>query len=469
MGANSKEKRLAKNTLLYTVSNFGTKILTFLIVPLYTHYIKPEQFGIYDTVISLVNLFAPIVILAIYEGLLRWLLKSEDEPDKILSTGLTIYTLMTIATSALMVIIFIIFPWRYSWHFIALVASATFQMVMQYTARGAKRNSAFAISGVLATSVMLALNVVLVIVFDLGIEGMMISLTSAHMIAGIFLVWKLRDLFSFKRYKWSGKLAKAMLVYSILLVPNTVSWWVMNASSKLMMTAMIGAAATGIYAISGKLPSIVNILHTIFYQAWQEQAVSESDSATRDEYYTKIFRMYVLVSMSLVLVLIPFSKLFITWFMDESYKEGFMYVGVLYIASIFSSFSGFYGIGYISSKDTKRAMTTTIIGALLNLAITGAFLKLIGIWAACIASLVSHLTVWLIRVRQSKRYFSIKIDIKSLLVLTVLCSVMCVAICFTNDIITIILTAAAAVVALWFNRGFVCAILDAVGKKLRKN
>ena len=75
----SKETQLIKNTLLYTVSNFGSKILTFLIVPLYTYYLTTSEYGSYDTIVSIVNLIAPICILAINEGLLRWLLKSDEE------------------------------------------------------------------------------------------------------------------------------------------------------------------------------------------------------------------------------------------------------------------------------------------------------------------------------------------------------------------------------------------------------
>ena len=78
-----------------------------------------------------------------------------------------------------------------------------------------------------------------------------------------------------------------MLAYSIMLVPNNISWWVMNTSDRLMLTAMSGAAVTGIYSLANKFPSIVTILLYIIYQAWQEQAVLEYDSDTRDTYYTK--------------------------------------------------------------------------------------------------------------------------------------------------------------------------------------
>ncbi len=460
----SQEKQLVKNTLLYTVSNFGTKILTFLIVPLYTYYISTEQYGIYDTVISLVNLLTPVVMIAIYEGLLRWLLNAKESVDEIISTGFTIFAVSILGASLLAAVVFLIWRWEYSLLFILLIASSAFQMVMQYTARGAKRNRAFAVSGVVSTGLMLVLNVLLITVFHMGIRGLMISLIAAHMGAGLLLTWNLRDLFSLKRYRFNKGLAKAMMIYSVLLVPNTVSWWVMNASSRLMMTAIIGASATGIYAIACKLPSIVNILHTIFYQAWQEQAVMLYDSEERDAYYTKIFNIYMKLSVSVVAMLIPFSKLFIVWFMSEDYKVGFMYVGVLYISSLFSSFSGFYGIGYISSKDTRRAMETTVIGAVLNLAINAALLYFIGIWAACIAGVVSNLAVWIVRIVQTKRYFTIRLDIKTFFVLIGVCSLLCVLTWFTNTLWTLVLLVLAGIFCLVMNRQMVGSICSGIGK-----
>ena len=123
-------------------------------------------------------------------------------------------------------------------------------------------------------------------------------------------------------------------------------------------------------------------MHTLFYQAWQEQAVLEYDSDTRDTYYTKVFNSYMKVACCIVAILIPLSKVVIVLFMDESYLSSYKYVGILYLGAIFSSFSSFYGTGYISAKDTKNAMKTTIVGAIVNFLINLILIPFIGIWAA---------------------------------------------------------------------------------------
>ena len=224
----SKETQLIKNTLLYTVSNFGSKILTFLIVPLYTYYLTTSEYGSYDTIVSIVNLIAPICILAINEGLLRWLLKSDEEEKTVFSTGIIIYVGFIIITNVILTIVFRIYNWEYTWQFIALLSAETLQLVLQFSARGMKKNQVFAVSGVLYTIVMLALNVVLVMVFRKGITGMLASMTMAYVISSLYLLWGMREFLHVSNIRFDKSLAKSMLAYSVLLVPNCISWWVMN-------------------------------------------------------------------------------------------------------------------------------------------------------------------------------------------------------------------------------------------------
>ena len=122
----------------------------------------------------------------------------------------------------------------------------------------------------------------------------------------------------------------------------------------------------------------MNMINTIFYRAWQEQAVIEYDSKTRDRYYSDIFNSYMKICFSIGIMLIPVSKLYIQIFMNSSYTSAYKYIGILIIGSIFCSFSSFYGTGYISAKDTKNATLTTAIGAFIN-CIINAFCVLIRI------------------------------------------------------------------------------------------
>lgn len=468
----NKEKKLVKNTLLYTISSFGTKIFNFLIVPLYTYYLTTSEYGTYDTIYSIIYLIAPMCILAIHEGILRWLLNSEEEDRCIVGTGFSLYFIFIAITDIILIIIFQVYTFSYSWLLILCLTTTTLYEVMQFSIRGIKDNISFAISGVIQTVIMLGMNVFLIIFIKIGIIGMLASLASSQFISSIYLYLKLKKYFKNKKMCFSKKLAKELLIYSIMLVPNNISWWVMNSSDKLMLTAMIGSAYTGIYSIATKFPSLLNMLHTIFYRAWQEQAVIEYNDEERDQYYSKIFNIYMKITFCFVLILIPISKIYIKFFMDVSFSSAYIYIGILMLGTIFCSFSSFFGTGYISAKDTKNATITTTIGAIINCIVNLLFIKKIGIWAACCSTLIGYLITWLIRVYQTRKYFIITIKWKTFFILLIVSSIYSFIGTIDNNIITFLSLFLALIITLILNYNIIIKgiilIKDSFYKKIYK-
>lgn len=440
----NRESKLVKNVGIYMISSFGSKALSFLIIPLYTYYLSTAEYGTYDTIVSLVNVLAPMCMLCIHEGLLRWLLKSDDENSDVIGTGISIYALSILLSDIIVYFILHIRGWEYTVVFVVLITVSSLQSVMQFIARGLKKNKVFALSGAIYTFVMLILNVIIVIVFRFGISGMLYSMSIAHLVASIYIFSLCKNELLKLRIKTNKKLYKDMVSYSVMLVPNRISWWVMNASDRLMLTNMIGSSFTGIYSVACKFPTILSVFHSIFYQAWQEQAVLEFDSEMRDKYYSKIFQRYAGLLFGAILCMIPVSKIYVLLFMEESYKTAYYYIGILFIGSIFSAFSEFYGTAYISAKETKQAMITTSLGAIINVAINFFFIKRIGIWAACISTAVAYLVLWIVRLFQTRKYFSIDVGWKRFIFLITFV----VLYCILNFVDSYLMTAAMFIIAI---------------------
>lgn len=459
---NSKEKKLVQNTMLYTISNFGSKIFTFLIVPLYTYYLSASEYGTYDTVYSMIGLITPMCILAVHEGLLRWLLKSDEDDSSIVYSGFTLYILFVAFTDVFLLFLFRFWKWEYSNLFILCLTTSTFNEVMQFSTRGVKRNVPFAVSGVIQTLVMLALNVLFVIILRVGIRGMLLSLAISQLTSSVYLLFSIKDVVTKNKYTFNKTLAKDMMLYSIMLVPNNISWWVMNSSDRIMLTAMIGSAFTGIYSIACKFPSLLNMIHMIFYRAWQEQAVMEYDSKTRDEYYTRIFGVYLRLGFCMILLLIPISKIYIMLFMNAEFKEAYNYLGILMLGSLFSSFSSFYGTGYVSAKDTKNATLTTTIGALVNCLINLLFIRAIGIWAACFSTLIGYLVTWVVRIKQTKKYFHIDVNWREFYILLSITLLFVYLVTLKDGLSAVLMLILAIFIAISVNRVLIHTVYDAL-------
>src|SRR4051812_6767695 len=77
----SQSRRLVESTIIYTIGNLGSKILAFLLIPLYTYYLTKAQLGYFDLVVVTVTLFVPFVTLQLSDSIYRWLLEGESDHD----------------------------------------------------------------------------------------------------------------------------------------------------------------------------------------------------------------------------------------------------------------------------------------------------------------------------------------------------------------------------------------------------
>ena len=263
-------------------------------------------------------------------------------------------------------------------------------------------------------------------------------------------------------------LAEDLIKYSLPIVPNNIAWWFVSASNRIVINWGMGDAANGIYAISMKFPTLVNMLSTFFYQAWQEQAISEYDSKERDAYYTKIFNIYFKVLLAGIIALLPITKFIIVYFMDSSYHDAYLFVGLLYLSSVFNAFAGFYGTGYLSTKKTIGALTTTMWGAIANAVLTAILINTAGLYAAAFGSMVGNAIIWMTRIVQTRKYFNIKIEWTKFIFLLVLCAAMIVAVNVAGLIAMIALEVIACVFFLLVNKDLIVLVIGQITKRMKK-
>ncbi|MDO5406090.1 MAG: oligosaccharide flippase family protein [Eubacteriales bacterium] len=417
----SKERDLVKNTLLFTVGNAGAKLLMLLIVPLYTYYVTTDQMGQFDLVNTYVGLFFPLACLALNEGLYRWLLDKQTKDKDVLKTGL-LTALGAIAVFDIIAFIVLEFiNYTFLFEFIILVTSTAFYTIAQFITRGLRNNKIYAVQGIVYSITLLVCNLILVIWLQLQARGLLLSMAIAYVVTTIFMAVTQHFVNNYiSKGRIDFAIARGLIKFSLPIVPNNIAWWLVSASNRIVINWGMGNSANGIYAISMKFPTLVNMLSTFFYQAWQEQAISEYDSKERDAYYTKIFNIYHKVLMTGIIALLPVTKFIIVFFMDSAYQDAYKFVGLLYLSSVFNAFAGFYGTGYLSTKKTIGALTTTIWGAIANVVLTLVLINIVGLYAAALGNMVGNGAIWLARIVQTRRYFKIQIEKGTLVALLLL-------------------------------------------------
>ncbi len=449
-----RERNLLINSILFFFGSLGKGVASILVVFIASFYITPSNLGKYDLVISTLTLVQPIIIFQINDGIYRWMLEHPEHREGIISTGFKIaYRNMVIAN------IFAIFA-LYSLDvehkvliFILLNVNCIYPILQQIT-RGLKNHRIFAISGIFSAIIVLGLAYVLMKFFFYDINGIYI----AQIVSGLFsiLYLAISQRISFKvSFKKDESYSTEMQKYSIMLVPNSINQWIMKTLDKYCILFFMSPFENGIYTIAHRFPDMFIMLNNMFYSAWVEQSISEYNSDDRDEYFSKIYNTYSMVFTSVILLAIPITKYLLMFFAGESYQSAFRYVPFIYMSIIFSGLSSFIGTGYLGTKKTEGIMWTSLVGSLTNALVNIVFMKRFGLQIAGISSFLAYFFMWLFRLKQTKKFFSIKIKWGQFVFLMSVTFITALAVQLNNASVDLVLFVFALAVAVIINRNFI--------------
>lgn len=407
---------LIKNMGLLTISNFSSKLLSFLLVTLYTSVLTTKDYGIYDIFNTTIMLLIPILTMGIIESVLRFPLENRENSEVIYLVGLKHvlrgFFILIIVCGINYVYTFSDTLLKYNIFFIFLYITAVVSQMLQNFARGIEKVSSLAVSGILSSIAVISLNILFLLYLDLGLVGYFLANILGMVISIIYLVFSL-GVWKYKlSRKIDKKLEKEMLNYSIPTIANSISWWVNNAADRYIIISLFGLATNGIYSVSYKIPSIMNVFQTIFNQAWTISAVQEFDKNDSNGFYKNVYSGTNFVMITVCSILILLTKVLARLLYKNQFYSAWTYVPYLLISILFGVLCGVLGGVYTATKDSKKLGSSTVIGAVVNV-IAGYLLSvLIGPIGAALGTLLSYIIVWLIRLVDVKKYMKLRINLK---------------------------------------------------------
>ncbi|MCC3648466.1 oligosaccharide flippase family protein [Cytobacillus oceanisediminis] len=416
-------KKLINNSLIFAVGNFGSKLIVYFLVPLYTYYLTPVEFGTVDFFITTISFLMPILSFSIADSVLRFVMdKNYDKKVVLINSILIIMLGFSVLLVSLPILTNTIFFKDYLLYFYLLIALKLLNNVFNEYNKGKGLVKLYAVGGILNAFILLISNILLLVIFDKGISGYLNSLIIANMCSSLlaFIGGKIYQDIDIK--KVNKRTMKEMLLYSIPLVPNALMWWTMNLSDRYIITFFLGLGANGLYAVANKIPSILNIITSIFFQAWQMSAIEEAESKNKSSFFSNVFNVFWLVMLVSTSFLLTHLKFVIEILVSDDYYSAWKYVPFLLLGVVFSSFSGFLGSNYIAAKKTSGIFKTSVIGAIINIILNITLIPIIGINGAAIGTMISFFIIWLLRIIDTKQFVNIKLNIiKFTLTMIVIC------------------------------------------------
>ena len=405
---NSKTKYLLKNTYLYTISTISIRLIAFIMVPFYTSILTKEDYGTIDLIFTSINLLLPICTLSINHAVLRFTLEKDSDKKLIFSYALfVVFIGMVIVTGISNLIKSSTMFNAYRVLLLVLLFTNIIYIIISELTRGLEKIKVFVFGNILMVFISTILNIFTIAFLEYGIKGYIISYSIGYLFGILYYFFRIKayKYITFGIFNRSSIIVfNQMLKYSLFLIPNSLFWWITNASDRYIILWNLGAEANAIYAVANKLPVIITSVMSIFIQAWFLSIVKEEKSSDRKKYYEVMFGNmvnFVFIVMSFLLVIL---KLFLKIYVSEHYYTAWQSGTFLLLSAGFNVLAAFIGNNYTVVKKNLGNMISTLFGALINIILNFILIPKLGLIGASFATYISYLLVVIYRIIDTKKF-----------------------------------------------------------------
>lgn len=405
----NENKRLLKNTGIIAIGNISTKLISFFLLPIYTALLSTSEYGTFDYILSIATFCVPFVSLLMDESIFRFLIdcKTESDEKRVISTSIIVVFIGMICFAIIGIPVMNFLDYSYTYYAVIYILLCVISGMISALLRGIGRTDQYAIFNFLSGATNVVLNVFFIAVLRQGLRGMLAASILSLLIVSTIFIFKMRLWLYIDLKNVDSKLAKSMITYSFPLIPNKISWTIINLSDRIILMNVVGSAATGLYAVSYKFPNLMDTVYGFFYQSWKESSARVLGNESQNDFYNMVYKYLKNFMFAIVLGLTAFMPIIFKILINKNYYNAIYYVPILLIATYFANISGFYGGIFTAYKDTKIMGTTTIAAAVINLVINLFTIKWIGVYAAALSTLIANLVVYMYRKRKVGRYIKL--------------------------------------------------------------
>lgn len=459
-------KKLFSNSIIFAIGNLGSKLITFLMLPLYTYTLTTQEYGTVDLFITTVSLLLPIVGLNIFDAVLRYAMDKRYEAREVFTNGFFITTIISV-----ILVIFIPILWIFKSEYsllVVLIIIQLFQNLFSQYAKAINEVKLFALNGIILSFAIALLNVFFLVVLDMKVTGYLLSLILSNLIATIYLLVKL-NVPKLLDFSLVGKKNIVTLInFSVPLIPNSIAWWATNAVGRYFVLLYLGTGANGIFAVANKIPTLLTVFTSIFAQSWQISAIEEYENRKDKNFVSSVYNTYFLLlfvgSSGLIMLVKPIIRIFVSGDFYNSWR----YIPFLLASVIFSSAASFLGSQYIAMKNTIEVFKTTILGATINIIFSLILIPLIGLNGVGLSSFISFFVVWGIRHKNIEKQSIINFNYRVFLINFSVILLQCVSYILNLGTTTTFIQLASFIAILMVNQKQIKKIIKLILKREKK-
>lgn len=386
-----------------------------MLLPLYTFFITKKEMGEYDLLITTVALLVPLVSLQLSDAAYRWLISINDTNNTHTPAGIITNSLFTLFAAffvfmGLFCILLLFQQFRYSSYFLILLFLSSLLPYLQSLLRGLGKTKEFAFTGIVTTFLLVIANVIFVYLLKLKIEGIILANIIGNGLAIAVIIYRLQLLRYLNIRLLNRKLVIEMLRYSLPLIPNLMSWWLIGSANKFIILHYLGVETNGLYAISNRFPAILVIVNSVLILPIQDAYLREDNNIRQLE---RVANHFMYIELVLILILSIGAPIYTKFLVEKSFYESWVYMPLLYLGVGTNTMAALISLIYQKEKKTLRITTTTIIGGISTIGLCFLLIRNMGLLGVSLSYLFGFLIMFVLRFIDIRRNYSFKLNYKA--------------------------------------------------------
>src|SRR4051794_10800642 len=397
-------RRLATTGAAYTAASIVSKVIAVALLPLYTRYLSPEDYGAAEILFAAVVAASIVVRLGLIEAILRFYYKDGEDPAAVVAGSFAgLFWLSTLGALVLLPFagplseLLIPEPEALGQSAAGLVRIAigglwvlTMWEFMLTLFRLEERARAFFVTTILNVLVTIGLTVVLVVGLGEGARGLLVgSYASGAVFVAALIVLQRRRL----SLRFDTALLRRLLRFGLPTMPAEASLYLLNFIDRIIIVRSLGLAEAGLYSLAVKFAQAVNVLVRGFQLAWPPLAYSIRDDDQARRTYATVVTLFVAGCSFVVTGMWLFSRWIVRALAAPKFFDSYEAIGL--IATAVTLYALYMVLVVILGRTGRTEFNLpAAIGALVvNVGLNLLLVPQLEIVGAALALVVSYLVV----------------------------------------------------------------------------
>lgn len=403
-----------KDSVIYAVPSVISKGISFLLIPLYTRVLSPQDFGSFDLLLVFASVINLTIALEISQGIGRFLPPETNHNRRILlSSSAFWFTFFSYGLFAITSLAFssnlaslIMGQEALKVAFQAGVLYILFNGIfyfIQNQLRWELRSRDYALVSLLMTVITAIASILLTFIFRFGLIGLLLSMVIGCFTASIVGLFLLRNSF---RLSFSSQILFEMLAYSAPLVLSGIAVWITLYIDRIMINYFLSLTDVGIYGMGYRIASISGLVMVGFQGALSPLIFANYKRREAPRQLEQIFRIFLAVALTLFLLLTLFATDILAFFATPKFY-GASSVVILLVPAIILSNMYIFAPGISIAKKTYLIVVINVFGGIINLVLNCLLIPAIGIVGAGTATLISYFMIFIAYTFIGQHYYYI--------------------------------------------------------------